>query len=128
MLRIGGKDLPKDKNIEIALTYVYGINRSRAKDLLLATKIKPLTKAKDLTEEQEKSIRDFIEKNYKIEADLRLEIDRNLRRLKDIGSYRGSRHLKGLPARGQHTRTNSRTRKGKKITVGSGRTKAPAPK
>lgn len=128
MLRIGGKDLPKDKNIEFALTYIYGIGRTRARDILAATKIDILVKAKDLSEDEEKRIRDFIENNYKIEADLRLEIDRNLRRLKDIGSYRGTRHLKGLPTRGQHTRKNSRTRKGKKITVGSGRSKAPAPK
>jgi small subunit ribosomal protein S13 len=128
MLRIGGKDLPKDKNIEFALTYIYGIGRTRARDILAATKIDIEVKAKDLSEDEEKRIRDFIENNYKIEADLRLEIDRNLRRLKDIGSYRGTRHLKGLPTRGQHTRKNSRTRKGKKVTVGSGRSKAPAPK
>lgn len=128
MLRIGGKDIPKEKNIAIALTYVFGIGKTKANDLLQAVKIEPLKKTKDLTEDEEKRIRDYIENNYKIEADLRLEIDRNLRRLKDTGSYRGLRHLKGLPTRGQQTKTNARTRKGKKITVGSGRTKAPAPK
>jgi len=128
MLRIGGKDIPKEKNIVIALTYIFGIGKTKANDLLQAVKIEPLKKTKDLTEEEEKKIRDYIENNYKIEADLRLEIDRNLRRLKDTGSYRGLRHLKGLPTRGQQTKTNARTRKGKKITVGSGRIKTPTPK
>jgi len=128
MLRIGGKDLPKNKNIEIALTYIFGIGRSRAKEILKFLKIDPLTKSEKLSDDEEKKIRDFIEREYKVEADLRLEIDRNIRRLKDINSYRGTRHLHGLPVRGQHTRANARTRKGKKITVGSGRKKAPAPK
>ena len=128
MLRIGGKDLTKDKNIEIALTYIFGIGRKRANEILFYLKIDPLTKAKNLKESEEKKIREFIEREYKVEADLRLEIDRNIRRLKDINSYRGVRHLHGLPTRGQHTRANARTRKGKKITVGSGRRKALAPK
>ena len=127
-MRIAGKDLPKDKNIEIALTYIYGIGRSLAQEILQATKIEPLKKVKDLTDEEERKIRQYIEKNYKIEADLKLEVERNIRRLKDIRCYRGVRHLKGLPVRGQKTRKNARTRKGKKVTVGSGRKKPPAPK
>lgn len=128
MLRIGGKDLPKEKHIEIALCSIFGIGKTRAKEILIATNIDSKTSVKNLSEDEEKKIRNYIEENYKIEADLRLEIERNIRRLKDIGSYRGLRHLRGLPTRGQRTRSNSRTRKGKKITVGSGRKKAPAPK
>lgn len=127
-MRIAGKDLPKDKNIEIALSYIYGIGRSLARQILEKLKINPLLKVKDISEKDELMIRKEIEENYKVEADLRLEIERNLRRLKDIRCYRGLRHLRGLPVRGQQTRTNARTRKGKKITVGSGRKKAPAPK
>ena len=128
MLRIGGKDLSKEKHIEIALTEILGIGKTRSQEILVASNIDPTTKTKDLTEDEEKKIRNYIEENYKIEADLRLEIDRNIRRLKDINSYRGMRHLRGLPTRGQRTRTNSRTRKGKKITVGSGHKKAPTAK
>ncbi len=127
-MRIAGKDLPKDKNIEIALTYLYGIGRSLSRQILEATQVEPLKKVKDLAPEEERKIRQFIEKNFKVEADLKLEVERDIRRLKDIRCYRGIRHLKGLPVRGQKTRKNARTRKGKKITVGSGRKKPPAPK
>jgi len=127
-MRIAGKDLPKDKNIEIALSYIYGIGRPLARKILEKLKINPLLKVKDISEGDALKIRQEIEQNYKVEADLRLEIERNLRRLKDIRCYRGLRHLRGLPVRGQQTRTNARTRKGKRITVGSGRKKAPAPK
>jgi len=127
-MRIAGKDLPKDKNVDIALSYLYGVGRPLALKILAHLNINPLTKVKDLTEEEQLKIRKEIEKSYKVESDLRLEIDRNLRRLKDIRSYRGLRHLKGLPVRGQQTRTNARTRKGKRITVGSGRIKTPSPK
>jgi small subunit ribosomal protein S13 len=127
-MRIAGKDLPKDKNIEIALSYIYGIGRPLARKILEKLKINPLLKVKDISEGDALKIRQEIEENYKVEADLRLEIEKNLRRLKDIRCYRGLRHLRGLPVRGQQTRTNARTRKGKRITVGSGRKKAPAPK
>ncbi|MCD6422325.1 30S ribosomal protein S13 [bacterium] len=127
-MRIAGKELPKNKNVEIALTYIYGIGRSLAKKTLEAVKVDPLKKVKDLTEEEQRKIREYIERNFKVEADLKLEVERNIRRLKDIRCYRGIRHLKGLPVRGQKTRKNARTRKGKRITVGSGKKKPPAPK
>lgn len=127
-MRIAGKDLPKEKKIETALTYIYGVGYSLAQKIIESVQIDPAKKVKDLTPDEEKRIRQFIEKNLKVEADLKLEIERNIRRLKDIRCYRGMRHLRGLPVRGQKTRKNARTRKGKKITVGSGRNKPPAPK
>ncbi|MCD6195132.1 30S ribosomal protein S13 [bacterium] len=127
-MRIAGKDLPKDKRLEIALTFIYGIGPSLAREIIQSVQVDPGKKIKELTPDEEKKIRHYIEKNLKIEADLKLEIERNLRRLKDIRCYRGMRHLRGLPVRGQKTRKNARTRKGKKITVGSGRNKPPAPK
>jgi len=127
-MRIGGKDLPKEKNVVIGLTYIYGVGRSMAENIVSQLKIDPFKKIKDLTEEEEDSVRKLIEKEQKIEADLKLEIDRNIRRLKDIRCYRGLRHLKGLPERGQQTRTNARTLKGKRMTVGSGHRKPSAPK
>jgi small subunit ribosomal protein S13 len=123
MARIAGITLP-NKRIEIALTYVYGIGRNRAKLILEKVGIDKNTRAADITATEEKLLRDEIEKNYKVEGELRREQQAMIKRLKDIGSYRGSRHAKGLPARGQRTKTNSRTVRGNvRRTMGSGRTK-----
>lgn len=123
MARIAGVDLPREKRIEAALPYIFGIGRSRAKEILEATNVNPDTRVKDLTEEEVARIREFIDKNYKVEGDLRTEIQLNIKRLIDLGTYRGLRHRKGLPVRGQRTQTNARTRKGKKKTVGVKRKK-----
>ena len=112
MARIAGVDLPKDKRIEIGLTYVYGIGRTSAKKILEATGINPDTRVKDLTDEEEAKIRECIDHHYVVEGDLRREISMNIKRLMDIGCYRGLRHRKGLPVHGQRTHTNARTRKG----------------
>ena len=121
MARIAGITLP-NKRIEIALTYVYGIGRSRATEILEKVGIDKNTRAADITAAEEKLLRDEIEKNYKVEGELRRETQAMIKRLKDIGSYRGSRHAKGLPARGQRTKTNSRTVRGNvRRTMGSGR-------
>ncbi len=112
MARIAGVDLPKNKRIEIALTYIFGIGRSRSKEILKATGVNPDIRVKDLTEEDINKIRRFIDDNYKVEGELRKEIAQNIKRLMDIGCYRGLRHKLGLPVRGQRTRTNARTRKG----------------
>ncbi len=123
MARIAGITLP-NKRIEIALTYVYGIGRNRALEILKKVKIDKNTRAADLSGAEEKLLRDEIEKNYKVEGELRRETQASIKRLKEIGSYRGSRHMKGLPARGQRTKTNSRTVRGNvRRTMGSGRTK-----
>ncbi len=123
MARIAGITLP-NKRIEIALTYVYGIGRSKANDILTKTKIDKNTRAAALTAAEEKLLRDEIEKGYKVEGELRRDTQAHIKRLKEIGSYRGSRHIKGLPARGQRTKTNSRTVRGNtRKTMGSGRTK-----
>lgn len=123
MARIAGINLP-NKRIEIALTYIYGIGRSRANEILKKTKIDKNTRVQALTGAEEKLLRDEIEKVYKVEGELRRDIQANIKRLKEIGSYRGSRHIKGLPARGQRTKTNSRTVRGNvRKTMGSGRTK-----
>ncbi|HFC10448.1 MAG TPA: 30S ribosomal protein S13 [Chloroflexi bacterium] len=122
MARIEGVDLPRNKRIEIALTYIYGIGRSRAKEVLAATQVNPDTRVKDLTDEEIARLREFISSNYKTEGDLRREVQMNIKRLIEIGSYRGLRHRMGLPVHGQRTRTNARTRKGPKKTVaGRGR-------
>jgi len=122
MARIEGVDLPRNKRIEIALTYIYGIGRSRAKEILAATQVNPDTRVKDLTDEEITRLREFISRNYKVEGDLRREVQMNIKRLIEIGCYRGLRHRRGLPVRGQRTRTNARTRKGPKKTVaGRGR-------
>ncbi|MGE5580783.1 MAG: 30S ribosomal protein S13 [Bacillota bacterium] len=118
MARIAGVDLPRDKRIEAALPYIYGIGPTRAGDILKATGISPNTRVRDLTEEEISKIREFIDKNYKIEGDLRSEVQLNIKRLIDLGTYRGLRHRRGLPVRGQRTQTNARTRKGPKRTVG----------
>ena len=117
MARISGIDLPREKRIEIALTYIYGIGPARAAKVLADTKIDPDTRVKDLTEDQEALLREEIEKNYAIEGDLRREVAMNIKRLNEIGCYRGLRHRRGLPVHGQRTKTNARTRKGPKRTV-----------
>ena len=117
MARISGIDLPRDKRIEVALTYIYGIGPARAAKVLETTGINPDTRVKDLTEDQEGLLRDAIENNYTIEGDLRREVGMNIKRLSEIGCYRGLRHRRGLPCRGQRTKTNARTRKGPKKTI-----------
>lgn len=128
MPRIAGVNIPEKKQIEIALSYIYGIGRPLARKILKMAKISPLIKAKDLTTEQINLLKDIIEKNFKIEGDLKREVMMNIKRLKDIGSWRGIRHIKGLPVRGQRTRTNTRTVRGNvRKTVGSGRKPPPEP-
>ncbi len=117
MARISGVDLPKDKRIEIGLTYVYGIGRTSAKKILEETGVNPDIRVKDLTEEQEALLRDCIDKNYVVEGDLRRSVALDIKRLTEIGSYRGTRHRRGLPVRGQRSKTNARTRKGPKRTI-----------
>ncbi len=117
MARIAGIDLPKDKRIEIGLTYIYGIGRTSAAKILAATGIDPDTRVRDLTEEQEQLLRDEIDKSYIVEGDLRRNVAMDIKRLIEIGSYRGMRHRKGLPVRGQRSKTNARTRKGPKKTI-----------
>ena len=117
MARIAGVDLPREKRVEIGLTYVYGIGRTSAKKILEVTGINPDTRVKDLTEEEIGKIRDAIDANYTVEGDLRREVALNIKRLVEIGSYRGIRHRRGLPVRGQRTKTNARTRKGPKRTI-----------
>jgi small subunit ribosomal protein S13 len=117
MARIAGVDLPKDKRVEIGLTYVFGIGTKRASDILKATGVNPDTRVKDLTENEENLIRDYIDKNIIVESDLRRSVALDIKRLAEIGSYRGVRHRKGLPIRGQRSKTNARTRKGPKRTI-----------
>ena len=117
MARIAGVDLPKDKRVEIGLTYVYGIGRTSAKKILEETGINPDTRVKDLTEAEEAKLRECIDKSYVVEGDLRRQNALDIKRLMEIGSYRGTRHRKGLPVRGQRTKTNARTRKGPKRTI-----------
>lgn len=119
MARIAGVDLPRDKRIEIALTYIYGIGLTLSKEILAATGINPDTRTRDLTEEEVSKLREIIDKSYRVEGDLRREESLNIKRLIEIGSYRGRRHRMGLPVRGQRTKTNARTRKGPKRTVGA---------
>jgi small subunit ribosomal protein S13 len=122
MARIEGVDLPRNKRVEVGLTYLYGIGPTRAQAILSSTKVNPDTRVKDLSEADVAAIREFITKNYKVEGDLRREVQMSIKRLIEIGSYRGMRHRRNLPVRGQRTRTNSRTRKGTKKTVaGRGR-------
>ena len=117
MARIAGIDLPREKRIEIALTYIFGIGRKSAKDILEMAGVDPDIRVMDLTEDQEAALRDVIDKNYTIEGDLRREVALNIKRLTEIGCYRGIRHRRGLPVRGQRTKTNARTRKGPKKTI-----------
>ncbi|MCL2200842.1 MAG: 30S ribosomal protein S13 [Oscillospiraceae bacterium] len=117
MARIAGVDLPKDKRVEIALTYVFGIGRTSAKKILETTGIDPNTRVKNLTEVEESALRECIDKNYMVEGDLRRTVALDIKRLTEIGSYRGLRHRRGLPVRGQRSKTNARTRKGPKRTI-----------
>ena len=117
MARIAGIDLPREKRVEIALTYIFGIGRKSANDILKLANVNPDIRVKDLTEDQEAALRDVIDKNYTIEGDLRREVALNIKRLTEIGCYRGMRHRSGLPVRGQRTKTNARTRKGPKKTI-----------
>lgn len=122
MARIEGVDLPRNKRVEIGLTYVYGIGPTRARKILAQTRVNPDTRVKDLSEADVSAIREFISKNYKVEGDLRRDVQMSIKRLIEIGSYRGLRHRRNLPVRGQRSRTNARTRKGTKKTVaGRGR-------
>lgn len=123
MARISGVDLPREKRVEVALTYIYGIGRSTSKKILQMTAINPDTRVRDLTEEEVSRLRETIDKNYQVEGDLRREVALSIKRLIEIGSYRGLRHRRGLPVRGQRTKTNARTRKGPKKTVGVRRKK-----
>ena len=118
MARISGVDLPREKRVEIGLTYIYGIGLTTAKAILSETGIDPDTRVKDLSEEETVRLREYIDKNLKIEGDLRREVSQNVKRLMEIGSYRGLRHRKGLPVRGQRTHTNARTRKGPRKQIG----------
>ena len=117
MARIAGVDLPKDKRVEIGLTYVYGIGRTSAKKILEMTGINPDTRVKDLTEAEESQLRECIDKNFIVEGDLRRSVALDIKRLTEIGCYRGLRHRRGLPVRGQRSKTNARTRKGPKRTI-----------
>jgi small subunit ribosomal protein S13 len=123
MARLSGVDLPREKRMEIALTYIYGIGRTRAKELLAATGVNPDLRARDLSDEDVIRLRDYIEENFKVEGDLRREVNADIRRKIEIGCYQGLRWRRGLPVRGQRTKTNARTRKGPKKTV-AGKKKA----
>ncbi|HBB36005.1 MAG TPA: 30S ribosomal protein S13 [Cyanobacteria bacterium UBA8803] len=127
MARIASVDLPRDKRVEIGLTYIYGIGLSRSQEILKATGINPDTRVKDLTDAEVAALRTAVETNYQVEGDLRRWEAMNIKRLIDIGTYRGRRHRLGLPVRGQRTRTNARTRRGRRIAV-AGKKKAPAKK
>ncbi len=127
MARIAGVDLPRDKRVEIGLTYIYGIGLSRAQEIIAATGVNPDTRVKDLSEADVTALRAHVETNYQIEGDLRRWESMNIKRLMDIGTYRGRRHRLGLPVRGQRTRTNARTRRGVRRTV-AGKKKAPSKK
>jgi len=118
MARIAGVDLPRNKRIEIGLTYIYGIGRSTATEILKKSGVNPDTRVKDLSEDEAGAIRKTIDSEYMVEGDLRREVSLNIKRLMEIGCYRGIRHRRGLPVRGQNTKTNARTRKGPKKTVG----------
>lgn len=129
MARIAGIDLPRTKRIEVALTYIFGIGPTRANQILSATKVNPDVRVKDLTETDVNALREYISKNLMVEGDLRREVQMNIKRLIEIGCYRGLRHRRNLPVHGQRTRTNSRTRKGPKKTVaGRGRRRGAAKK
>ncbi len=127
MARIAGVDLPRDKRVEIGLTYIYGVGRTRAQQTLAATGVDPSIRIRDLSEDQVRHLRDYIDATYKVEGDLRREVAQNIKRKVEIGSYQGIRHRRGLPVRGQRTHTNARTRKGpRRMTVA--KKKAPGKK
>jgi small subunit ribosomal protein S13 len=117
MARIAGRDLPRDKRVEVALTYIYGIGRSLSREILAKTQINPDTRVRDLTEAEVSRLREVIDREYRVEGDLRREVAMNIKRLMEIGCYRGIRHRKNLPVRGQRTRTNARTKRGPRKTV-----------
>lgn len=117
MARIAGVDLPRDKRVEIGLTYIFGIGKATAQQILASTGISPETRVRDLTEDEVSKLREYIDRNVKVEGDLRREVSLNIKRLIEIGCYRGVRHRRGLPVRGQRTKTNARTRKGPRRTV-----------
>ncbi|MEG2053314.1 MAG: 30S ribosomal protein S13 [Oscillospiraceae bacterium] len=117
MARIAGVDLPKEKRVEVGLTYIFGVGPSTAKEILAATKISPDTRVKDLTNDEEQAIRDYIDGRFTVEGDLRRNVALDIKRLVEVQCYRGTRHRKGLPVRGQRSKTNARTRKGPKRTV-----------
>ncbi len=123
MARLAGVDLPREKRMEIALTYIFGIGRTRSKEVLTATQISPDLRVKELTDDDIATLREYIENNFKVEGDLRREVQADIRRKMEIGCYEGLRHRRGLPVRGQRTKTNARTRKGPKKTV-AGKKKA----
>ncbi|MGH3665565.1 MAG: 30S ribosomal protein S13 [Egibacteraceae bacterium] len=118
MARIAGVDLPREKRVEIGLTYIFGVGRTRAIQVLRATGVDPSMRVRDLSDDDVKRLRDFIDASYKVEGDLRREVSQNIKRKVEIGCYQGLRHRRGLPVRGQRTHTNARTRKGPKRTVG----------
>jgi len=124
MARIAGVNIPDNKHVEYSLAYINGIGLSLAKKICAQANIKPGTKMSELSDREVERIREIIDKNYKVEGDLKMEITQNIRRLKEIGAYRGTRHMRNLPVRGQRTKTNARTKRGKKVTVGSGRKKS----
>lgn len=124
MARIAGITIPAEKQVEVALTYIYGIGPHYASTILGQAKVEPTTRVKDLTEAEEQRIREIIDSGYTVEGDLQRQVTNNIKRLKDIGSYRGIRHKAGLPVRGQRTRTNARTRKGKGVAVGGAQKKS----
>lgn len=124
MARFANVEVPSDKQVQIALTYVYGVGPKFARDIVNAAKVDPTKRVKDLTEAEEKKIRDIIDANYTVEGDLHRVVANNIKRLKDVGSYRGLRHKLNLPVRGQRTRTNGRTKRGKRIAVGGSQPKA----
>ncbi len=123
MARIAGVDLPREKRVEIGLTYIFGLGRSKANEILKKTAINPDTRIRDLTDDEISRLREVIDKEYRVEGDLRREVSLNIKRLMEIGCYRGRRHRSGMPVRGQKTKTNARTRKGPKRTVGVQRKK-----
>ncbi len=123
MARIAGVDLPRDKRVETALTYIYGVGPASSKNILKQANVSSATRVKNLSEDEVSRIRSILEKNYKVEGDLRREVSQSIKRLIEIGCYRGMRHIRGLPVRGQHTHNNARTRKGPKKTVGMQRKK-----
>ena len=124
MARISGVTIPAEKQVHIALTYIYGIGKKHSRDILAAANVEPTTRVKDLTEAEEQRIREIVDRDYTTEGDLQRLVTNNIKRLKDIGAYRGLRHKAGLPVNGQRTRTNARTRKGRAVAVGGAQPKA----
>jgi small subunit ribosomal protein S13 len=121
LARIAGVDIPREKRVEISLTYIFGIGLTTSKKILVATNVSPDTRVRDLTEDEVNRLREYIDRNFRVEGDLRREVALNIKRLQEIGSYRGIRHRRNLPVRGQRTRTNARTKRGQRRTVGARR-------